>query len=442
MKRKINMQFVILTTVAILVTMLLSTLINYAILKREVMDDLHVYATALKGTGFFEKSDFADYKETSKDLRITLIDTDGTVLYDTKVKALEMGNHSNREEIAEAAKKGEGKAVRHSETIGVNTIYYAVLLENGNILRVAKDTHSVIGILMSTLPYLFIIIAFLLLLSVVFTHMLTRSIVKPIDEMAQNMNHYDLESVYKELRPFVSKIQKQHADILQTAQIRQEFTANVSHELKTPLTAISGYAELIEHGMAGEEDIERFSREIHQNANRLLSLINDIIRLSELDSSELELTIGEIDLYQMAAKCIGLLQVSAQRHQVHLELQGESCKLLSNEQMIEELMYNLCDNAIRYNIKNGSVWLMVGKDERGDTYLEVRDTGIGIPKEFQERIFERFYRVDKSRSKSTGGTGLGLAIVKHIVVQLHGLLTLNSTPGKGTRIRITFPEAQ
>ena len=218
---------------------------------------------------------------------------------------------------------------------------------------------------------------------------------------------------------------------------RQEFVSNVSHELKTPLTSISGYAELIETGMASEQDTVRFAHGIHNSANRLLTLINDIIRLSELDGTEEEADTELLNLHEMAQNCVEMLKMSAEKHKVTIALNGTECYVTANRQMMEELLYNLCDNAIRYNNPGGSVDVQTYARE-GHTYLVVKDTGIGISKEHQERIFERFYRVDKSRSKSTGGTGLGLAIVKHIIAKSHAELELESEPGKGTTIRVIF----
>lgn len=226
-------------------------------------------------------------------------------------------------------------------------------------------------------------------------------------------------------------------DMLENSKQRQEFTANVTHELKTPLTSISGYAELIENGMASEADITRFAQGIHANANRLIILINDIIRLSELDSAEDEIEVEKLDLYAMASTCVEMLEPSAEKHRVTIALSGENCIIRANKMMIEELLYNLCDNAIRYNNVNGCVTVNVCNAEEY-VVLEVKDTGIGIPKEHQERIFERFYRVDKSRSKSTGGTGLGLAIVKHIIVKHRARLEVDSEVGKGTVMRVLF----
>ena len=217
-------------------------------------------------------------------------------------------------------------------------------------------------------------------------------------------------------------IKEQHVDTLKNAKVRQEFTANVTHELKTPLTSISGYAELIETGMASEKDVTRFARGIRTNANRLLSLINDILRLSELDSAEEEMEKEQVNLYQLAATCVEMLEHSAGKHKVTLQLMGNDCFVNGNAMMLDELLYNLCDNGIRYNKENGKVMIEV-HEEADAVVLVVRDTGIGIPKEHQERIFERFYRVDKSRVRETGisgGSGLGLSIAKEILDKAFG----------------------
>ena len=230
-------------------------------------------------------------------------------------------------------------------------------------------------------------------------------------------------------------IQAQHRDIVQNVQVRQEFTANVSHELKTPLTAISGYAELIENGMATEADTVRFAKEIHRNSNRLLTLINDIIRLSQLDVVENELEKESVDLSQVGQCMVDMLQFSAEKNNITVHYQGEPVVLEVNRTMMEELIYNLTDNAIRYNKPNGEVLVTIKKEEKGAS-ITVKDTGIGITKENQERIFERFFRVDKSHSRETGGTGLGLAIVKHIIVQHKAKLEMDSEPGVGTTITV------
>ena len=223
--------------------------------------------------------------------------------------------------------------------------------------------------------------------------------------------------------------------------MRQEFTANVSNELKTPLTSISGYSELIENGMATQEDTIRFAGEIHKSSQRLLTLINDIIELSELDSSESKVAMETVNIYDIAKNCVEMLKFNAKDHGVNLKFEGTPCNITANKMMMEELVYNLLSNAIRYNREGGSATVRVNKI-LDRVNLEVLDTGIGISKENQKRIFERFYRVDKSRSKSTGGTGLGLAIVKHILIKHNAQLELESTEGKGTHITVIFQPSQ
>lgn len=219
--------------------------------------------------------------------------------------------------------------------------------------------------------------------------------------------------------------------------IRRDFTANVSHELKTPLTSISGYAEMIATGMARPEDVRVFAERIRRESNRMLNLVTDIIKLTELDETELAEQTEEVDLYALAEECVEILHSAAMLRGVSVTLSGYHTVIRGNRTLLNELIYNLLENAIRYNRDNGTVSLWVA-----DRTVSVRDTGIGIPKAHQNRVFERFYRVDKSRSKETGGTGLGLAIVKHIVEQHHATLKLDSREGIGTEITVRFPDEQ
>lgn len=437
MKKKINLQFLIMSVTAIILTLVISTLVSYEVLKDEVMEDLHTYARVLVETGAFSDMDHISYDAKEDGLRVTVIAEDGSVEYDSNANASDMDNHEKRPEIEAAIESGEGSTIRRSSTLERSMFYYAVRLDNGNVLRVAKESDNVLSIMSSTFPLLLGLAAVLFAVGALFSHFLTKSIVAPVEQMANDMDHLESIRVYKELRPFITTIQKQHEDIRKNADMRQEFTANVSHELKTPLTSISGYSELIESGMATDEDVVRFAGEIHQNANRLLTLINDIIRLSELDVSTQEVVYEQLDLYAMAEKCVDMLQVNAENHDVTLQLSGKSAYVSANREMMNELLYNLCDNAIRYNKKGGRVDVSVEETDT-EVILSVKDTGIGISKEHQERIFERFYRVDRSRSKLTGGTGLGLAIVKHIVAQHHANLELESEKDAGTQIRVRF----
>lgn len=437
MRKKINRMLVLIATLAIFVTMLLITLVYYDLFRRQVTEDLHSYATLLKEYNSVEEIEHISGSLDKEKLRVTLIGKDGSVQFDNAADSQQMENHSRRPEIQDAMKSGEGQAVRNSETLSKNTFYYAVRLQDGSILRVAKDAGSIYGIFGKALPSLLFTMTILVVLCLVMAHFLTGKLIMPIEQLAGKLDKYDDNTDYEELTPFINMIREQHQDIMKSARIRQDFTANVSHELKTPLTSISGYAELIETGMASEEDVIRFARGIHASANRLLTLINDIIRLSELDGTEEELPIERVNLYELASTCVEMLEMNAEKHKVTIAMKGTESFVNGNKQMLEELLYNLCDNAIRYNNVNGRVDVEVYTKE-GHTYLVVKDTGIGIPKEHQERIFERFYRVDKSRSKSTGGTGLGLAIVKHIIAKHNAGLELESEAGVGTTVKVIF----
>ena len=335
--------------------------------------------------------------------------------------------------------QGEGSIVRQSDTMGKSTYYYAMRLNDGQVLRVAKDADSIYRVMELAVPYILVFVTVLFGICCVLSYYLSEGLIRPIRLIAQDVDNIGRTEAYEELKPYIEAIKSQHEDVLQNARMRQEFTANVSHELKTPLAAISGYSELIENGMASSEtETKRFAKEIHTNANRLLTLINDVIRLSELDNGEGEEPLELVNLKEIAQTCVNMLQINAEKHHVSTCFEGENVVIMATRQMAEEVLYNLCDNAIRYNREGGTVLVTV-KDRLDKAVLTVKDTGIGIPKEHQDRVFERFYRVDKGRSKSTGGTGLGLAIVKHILLRLEAEITLESEPGEGTEITVTFP---
>ena len=440
MKKKINLQFMFISAVGILLTFCLSTVIFYELFKSEVVDELKTYADVIKETQSYDQILQGEYDPDVDDLRITMIKKDGKVFYDSFADVKKMENHANRQEVRQALKHGNGKAIRTSDTMDKSTFYYAVRLDDGNILRVAKESRSIWSVFIKVTPAILILILVIFAISKMLSDVLTKSLLLPIEEMSENLDHLDDITTYKELMPFINTIQEQHKNILMNAKMRQEFTANVSHELKTPLTAISGYSELIQNGMTNEEETIRFAGEIHKSAKRLLTLINDTIRLSQLDTSEQKVIYEAIDLYKIAEDCVNMLKFSAENHGITISIHGTNAYLEGNKEMLEEVVYNLCDNAIRYNNEGGKVDVTV-KPVKGKIYLCVEDNGIGISKEHQERIFERFYRVDKSRSKSTGGTGLGLAIVKHIIQQHGAHMELTSEKGKGTKIEIEFSKS-
>lgn len=438
MKRKINIQFMAVSAFAVIITAVASMLLFYNIFKNQVFDDIKAYAHVIQplDKDFWELPE--NQKRLDKDgLRITLIGKSGKVVYDSAADAAAMENHKDRPEIEKAIEKGEGTAVRWSATSSLHTLYYAEQLENGQILRIGKDSENIFRIMLNTISLVLVLSVLIVLLCVLLSHVLTKRLLSPIEKLASNLDGVNQDNIYDEIKPFIQTIREQHINILNSAKMRQEFTANVSHELKTPLTAISGYAELIGSGMADEKDTKRFAEEIHHSSDRLLTLINDIIKLSELDCEDLEFDFEQVDLYSVAQGCLDMIDVQAAKQDVALELKGEHCTVVANHNLMDELLYNLCSNAVRYNNRGGSVTVTV-KPVDGKVMLSVKDTGIGIPKEHQERVFERFYRVDKSRSKQSGGTGLGLAIVKHIVAQHNAEMTLESETGKGTEIKILF----
>ena len=376
-------------------------------------------------------------------VRITLISPDGTVLYESTDadEQTPMENHLSRPEVQQAFSTGTGQDIRDSVTTGYETYYYAVLLEDGNVLRTAQEAKSIWSLYNDALPAILVSCLVILGLGALLAAVLTRRLVQPMLNMANDLDRIQETVPYSELIPFADAIYCDRTMRESNEKLRQEFTANVSHELKTPLTSISGYAEMIETGLARPEDIASFGQKIHKEASRMIRLVNDIIQLSHLDSSgntHDAPVMQPVDLSVLAKDCEERLKMNARRAYVTLNFRGDSVQVMGSPSLLEELCQNLCDNAIRYNQPGGRVLLETGRDQEGHPYLMVQDNGIGIPKEAQSSVFERFYRVDKSRSKATGGTGLGLAIVKQIA-RIHGArIHLESELGKGTTVTITF----
>lgn len=375
-----------------------------------------------------------------KNVRITLVAKDGTVIADSQESANKLGNHLNRQEIQQAIKNGEATVTRHSDTQGKKVYYFAKQLDNGNVLRVSAEAKSIGKFFSDYIIYIFLCIIVVIVAAVFVSMGITKSIVKPITQLGQSLDNIDKFKSDEELKPLVNALLQQKKKQKMLDKQKKQFTANVSHELKTPLTSIAGYAELIETEMAKPEDIKPFAGVIRKQALRLVNLSEDIIQLSQLEESDDEdMSFESVNLYEIAQRCVEALNINAINKCVTLNLTGEECYIRGKAQLVEELVYNLCDNAIRYNKENGNVTVTVTPLEKGAS-VSVKDTGIGIPKKYQERIFERFFRVDKSRSKATGGTGLGLAIVKHIT-QLHDAkLEISSEEGKGTEIIVTFKD--
>lgn len=439
MKKKLYTRMTIISVVIMLVTMTVTAGIFYNLFSEQVMEDLKTHVHILKTTEAVLEYIEKDFDPKIDNLRITVIDSEGTVKYDSNADIGSMDNHGNRPEVQEARENGTGEAIRMSDTFDKNTYYYAEDLKDGEVLRVAKEVGSLWQFCLKILPVLVAELFLSVAICIVAARYLARWLVEPIELMAQNLDSDIVTETYEEIQPFIDKIHSQHKALKKSAKMRQDFTANVSHELKTPLASISGYAELIETGMAKEEDIQHFASEIHKSSIRLLALINDILELSQLDVMDHEMATQWISLDEEAVSCVNMLQMNAEKHSIEImtDVIEDGCMITANQEMIQEVLYNLCDNAIRYNKPEGHVWVSVFR-KQDKIVLQVKDDGIGIPEKEQERIFERFYRVDKARSKKTGGTGLGLAIVKHIAEQHNAEIIIESEIDKGTIISLIF----
>ncbi len=400
--------------------------------------------TDLVRAGYEQTGDPAQLSAfVTDDLRVTLISQDGSVLFESATDQ-PMENHLTRPEIRDAIANGEGRDIRDSQTMGYETYYYALRLSGGDVLRVAQDAETVWSIYDATIPAIVLSCVALMLAAAVLAALLTKALVQPVLNMTEDLDHIQENVPYRELIPFAESIHSDRILRENNEKMRQEFTANVSHELKTPLTSISGYAELIETGIAKPEDVPDFGRKIHSEATRMIQLVNDILQLSKLDTvSETGDTpvMETVDLLEVAKECVERQKLNARRAYISLTYLGESAPVLGSRALLDELCQNLCDNAIRYNRPGGKVQIITTCNRDGHCSLTVTDNGIGIPREAQASVFERFYRVDKSRSKATGGTGLGLAIVKHIARIHNARIKLESQVDVGTTITVTFPTA-
>ena len=368
--------------------------------------------------------------------RVTWIDGDGSVLYDSDFP-LPIANQKECAEVHAAMSSGEGQGIRTSESSGESTMYYALKCDDGTILRLSRPLSAVQEAWLTVSPVLLLLVL-VLLFSALLSFRAARQIVRPINSL--DLDNPELNT-YPELSPLIRRIQEQKLTIQEEAAqreaLRREFSANVSHELKTPLTSISGFAELMAQGGVRNDKVQEFSRDIYKESQRLITLIDDIIKLSRLDEEAVGPERVPVDLYELAGEVLDSLRPAAEKQQITLQLTGEHVKVSGIYQLLSEMVYNLCDNAVKYNRPGGRVTVDISGRE-GQARLTVSDTGIGIPPEHQKRVFERFYRVDKSHSKEIGGTGLGLSIVKH-GAQYHGArVELESEPGAGTRVSLIF----
>lgn len=511
----------------------------------KMQTDLAAQGVTNEGIAYFQDLKVTNY-------RISWIDMNGNVLYDSASDIAKMENHLEREEIQQAIIKGYGESRRYSATLTERSLYCAQKLKDGTILRLSISQRSIFTLLLGMVQPVCIVFLIALILSIVLARQVSQKIVKPINEI--DLDNPLSNEEYDELSPFLRRIDSQQkqmraqkaelaqkedeldtiigsmnegmvllnakekiisinsaakrlldagndcigSDILslcrnlelqgilakalhgeegqnciklhgesyqinadpiisenivrgtalfffnvtekeRAEQIRREFTANVSHELKTPLHSISGYAELLKNDMVKEDDKIPFAEKIYEEAGRMIQLVEDIISLSHLDEGAGDMQWENTDLYILADKAVKSLEAQANAIRVTLELSGVSAVLNGIPQLLYSIVYNLCDNAIKYNHENGTVTVTVQRDNN-KVILSVQDTGIGIAPEHQERIFERFYRVDKSHSKAVGGTGLGLSIVKHAVKIHNAKIEVKSLVGEGTTVIVTFPK--
>ncbi len=552
MRERILKSMTVFIAASILLTFVFVMLLMYrqedAQMRERVRDEAGYIRMALESTG-------EDYLENGvadvTDSRITLIDVSGTVLYDSEEDADSMDNHWDRPEVADARENGFGESTRLSATLGETTYYYAVELENGNVLRVAKTTDSVFADIRNFIAPLGLVFVIIMIPAILLAKKQTEHLVEPVNKL--NLEKPLENDIYEELSPLLHRISKQNEQIAEqmkelknreeeyqaitenmkdglvvtnrsvilsinrcaanlfhlkkedclrknilvlgrnlqikacleralegqsnhamvtlnglsyqvlgnpvrvdgiiqgavlflldmtekeeTERIRREFSANVSHELKTPLMSIMGYAELMMNHMVRPQDQDEFSGRIYKEAKRLSTLVEDIIKLSRLDEGQVEDFHETVDLWSLAKDVRDHLSAQAKSLHLRFSLEGDPVIVEGNTRILYEILYNLCDNAMKYNRSGGEVIVHM-HDVEGNAEVIVEDTGIGIAQEEQDRIFERFYRVDKSRSRQVNGTGLGLSIVKH-GVQLHkGRIELESELGKGTKIKVILP---
>ena len=334
--------------------------------------------------------------------RVTWISSDGQVLYDSDMAASQMENHLEREEVQIAMRKGYGESQRYSGTMTVKMLYSAQRLADGSVLRLSMPQQTIFMVIWDMAPPIGFILLVVIGVSVALAARETKK-----------------------------------ANQEETEAMRREFTANVSHELKTPLHSISGFAELLKNGMVMEQDTGYFAEKIYNEAQRMIKLVQDIIILSRLDEGQENTTKSAVNLYQLAEGVIANLEPMADKNGITIELIGQQVVMEGIPHLLNSMLFNICENAIKYNKPEGSVLVEVSEIS-GHPRITVRDSGIGIPMRDRNRIFERFYRVDKSHSKEVGGTGLGLSIVKHAARLHNAKLEVDSIVGEGTLITVKF----
>lgn len=389
-------------------------------------------------TYYAENSLFEELKKLKTENRITLIHKDGTVYFDNTVEPKTLENHKYREEFEAALANGKASVARYSNTMTERTLYFAKLLDSGDVLRISCRQHSVGVLILGMSETLLLMLVVAVIFSAISANLIAKKIVEPLNKI--NLDNPEENDVYEELKPFTRKIAEENLQKSERAKLREQFSANVSHELKTPLTSISGFAEILKKEKTDSKTTKDFASTIYDESQKMIRLINDIIKLSKLDENSISQQKESINLREMTKDIFETLSESAKKKHVSLNLFGDSGIILGVRSVIYEMIFNLVDNAIKYNKDNGKVDVLIETTSKKQVVLSVKDTGIGIPKTEQERVFERFYRVEKSRSKEKdlGGTGLGLSIVKHGAKYHNANVFLSSQEGKGSEFKIVF----
>lgn len=369
--------------------------------------------------------------------RITLIHSDGTVYFDNTVDASSLENHGIRAEVIGAKEKGVYEISRYSSTMTEKTLYSAHKLSNGDILRISCNQHSVWVLILGMSQILLIMLLIAVIISGISASWISKKIIEPLNKI--DLENPSSSDVYDELKPLTKRIAEENFEKSQREELRQQFSANVSHELKTPLTSISGFAEILKNGGTSEETTKDFATSIYDETQRMITLVNDIIKLSKLDEKSICMEKEDISLRQLCSEVIAVLSASAYSKKITVNLNGDDGLINGVQPVIYEMIYNLVDNAIKYNNDNGTVDIAIKTiAETHKVIFTIKDTGIGIPDNEKDRIFERFYRIDKSRSKQNGGTGLGLSIVKHATKYHDANIRLDTEVGKGSTFTVIF----
>ena len=410
----------------------------YGYFEKQIFLELETESCLLEGYDLYENStDLERISKLKTKNRITLIHTDGTVYFDNTVDISTMENHALRSEFLKAKESGVSTAGRYSSTMLEKTLYFAKQLESGDILRVSCEQHSVGVLVLGMSQILLVMLVIAMIISGIIANILSKKIIQPL-------NHIDLENpeatnVYEELKPFTKRIAEENFEKSQREELRQQFTANVSHELKTPLTSISGFAEILKQGGTDEQTTKDFAESIYDESRRMITLVNDIIKLSKLDEKSISMEKEALSLREIAREAMEVLGPVAENKKVSINISGDSGLFNGVRPVIYEMVYNLMDNAIKYNRTGGTVNIKIESlMDSHKVILTIQDNGIGIPEREKERIFERFYRVDKSRSRELGGTGLGLSIVKHAAKYHNASILLNTKEGEGSTFTVIF----